>query len=89
MKKIFKYSLVGENVQDLALPRGARIIAAQTQYGGVCLWAIVEPDAPTEYRRVVVIQTGHPLPDNIADFTHVGTVQVGTGPLVVHVFVGP
>jgi hypothetical protein len=88
MRTIWKYPLAVENVQYVQMPRGARVIAAQKQGEMICLWALVESSADTEARVVLVAGTGHPLPENIADFKHVGTVQLHGGALVFHVFLG-
>ena len=45
--KIFKYGLAVRDDVRIALPRGARILCVQVQDVRPCLWALVDPEAPT------------------------------------------
>ena len=82
MKTIWKFQLtIGEPVA--AMPRGAQILTVHEQYGEVCLWALVDPDAPTEDRRFHIVGTGHP---SAHLKNYIGTAQVAGGALVWHVF---
>lgn len=84
MKTIWKYELeLGS--QTLELPQGAQPLSVAVQQGGVMLWALVTPEAPTCYRRVYVVGTGHELPEDLGSY--VGTVLLTGGALVFHVFV--
>jgi len=80
--KIFKYVLNGEKEQTLELPRNAQVLEIDFQpqiEGGVdlCMWALVLPDHPTEKRRIRMIDTGEPIPDEVVEkFRHVKTIQL-------------
>jgi hypothetical protein len=87
MRTIWKYPLAVTDAQHVTMQRGAKVLAAQAQDDALCLWALVETNEDTEQRVVYVVGTGHPVIDNIADFTHVGTVQFQDGALVFHVFI--
>jgi hypothetical protein len=91
MKKIWKYSLPMEKAFDLDLPKGAIILKAECQYTGPrpqdglvpCLWALLDPDAPTEKREFMIIGTGWEI-ENPYNLIHIDTFQ--QGPLVWHLF---
>lgn len=80
MRAVWKFDL--EDGPVLRLPVGATVLTAQSQAGRLCLWAVVDPEAAREDRKVHVIGTGQPVPE---DVQYVGTVQ--EGPFVWHVFV--
>lgn len=82
--KIFKYDLSVTDVQDIEMPAGAVLLSVQMQYGRLCVWAVVNPEAPTMPRRFWVIGTGRTVPERIGIF--LGTVQMAGGDLVWHVF---
>lgn len=84
LRKIFKYPIDIADEQFLELPQDARILSVQVQDGIICIWAMVRPDNPTIRRRILVVGTGNPLPDEIWAAHYLGTVQVGRG--VWHVF---
>ncbi len=85
MKTIWKFPLIVAQVQDIAIPAGARILTVQTQADHVCLWALVESDAPKVTRRIAVIGTGNPAPD-WGDLKYIATFQLHGGALVFHAF---
>lgn len=82
MRMIWKVNL-NETDWKVSLPVGAVIVSAQYQRGDLCVWAIVDPDAEKEERKVHVIGTGNVVPDGVS---YVGTVQDTSGYLVWHVF---
>lgn len=84
-RAIWKFPLKITDAQHITAPAGAKIIAVQMQGDTLCLWAIVNPDAPTKRIEIRVHGTGHPLPVD-ADYDHIGTVQASGGALVWHVF---
>jgi len=84
MKTIWKYEIVlGEFI--LSMPTGAHILSMAVQAGRVCMWALVNPDAPTVPRRFNCVGTGHPIDaDELGSF--VGTCMLAGGGLVFHLF---
>jgi hypothetical protein len=81
---IWKFPL---EVTDLAVVRmsiAARVLCVQVQQDFPMLWALVDPDQPTEERRFRVIGTGHRIDDSLG--AYVGTFQLANGRLVFHVF---
>jgi len=84
-KTIWKFPLRVDDIIDVDMPTGARILAVQTQQETPCIWALVDPSAPKERRRFRVFGTGHRIAQEDS-LTYVGTFQVGDGALVFHVF---
>lgn len=69
--------------QQVAMPAGATIVHVDTQHDRWCVWAEVDPDAPTVVRRFHVAGTGQPIPPSAR---HVGTALTSSGFLVWHVY---
>ncbi len=86
MLEIFKYILKLRDEQEVELPAGASILCCQAQGNEPYLWAIVDPEAPTELRRIFIVGTGHELPFEPHATRYIGTVQQHGGVLVLHVF---
>lgn len=84
-KTIFKYPLLAADRQVIAMPEGAELLCVDSQHGRPCLWAIVDPDFPSESRPIEIRGTGHLLGDVGA---YVGTFFLEDGDLVFHVFDG-
>lgn len=91
MKRIYKYPLVVDDVQDIKMAQGASVLCVQAQGETPCVWALVghnsKMDGPsTVRRRFRTYGTGHPM-DDAETFPHyVGTYQLRGGALVFHVF---
>lgn len=81
MKTIHKYQLT-DNVIKMRLD--AQVLTAQIQRGEICLWAMVNDEAPMEEREFRIIGTGHPVNESWR-LIYIGTVQTSDG-LVFHVF---
>lgn len=72
---------------ELAIPHHARILHVELQGSTPCIWAMLytSPEVKGDFRRrFAVFGTGHPIPGEMDDWTHVGTFQ--QGPFVWHVF---
>lgn len=83
-RTIWKYPLGITDTQNLMLPEGAEILSAQMQGETLCLWALVNPDAPKQRREIEVLGTGNPAPE--AARRYIATVQSHTSALVWHIF---
>lgn len=84
MKVIYKYTVELAECQIVEMKRNAKILSAQIQQGQIRLWALCDPDAPKQERKVFVFGTGNRFEDLPPDVYYVDTVQ--TGLLVWHVF---
>ena len=85
MKKIYKYCFGVADQVELEMPEGAEFLCVQVQFGGPCLWAIVDDEAKLETRILRIIGTGHSLPSS-EQLAYIGTIQEAGGGLIWHVF---
>lgn len=84
MRTIWKYPLPVIDRFDLPLPTGATSLTVQMQRGEPCLWALVNPHAPTTIRQFVICGTGNSVPFDAGNY--IGTFQMEGGALVFHLF---
>lgn len=90
MKTIYKYKVKQEEVVDVEMPAGARILTAKALGAHVWVWAIVDTEEKgREIRRIAVLKTGQEITANIDLLLPIETVQFGGGELVLHVFEYP
>ena len=68
------------------MPQGAEILTVQTQGQIPCLWALVDPEAPTELRIIELYGTGDPFHEGSKPRKYIGTCQIKGGESVFHVF---
>ena len=86
MKTIFKYPIPVTDEFPFELPKGAKIIAFQTQHEQPCIWVIIDPNSnEKETRYFYMYGTGHPI-ENVEALTYIGTTQTAGGVLVWHLF---
>ena len=81
---IWKYVIKCKDAQSVELPKGAKILTLQMQYGLVCIWAEVDPDATLEDVVLLTVGTSHSLP--LSRGKYIGTYQLEQGALVFHVY---
>lgn len=81
---VWKYE-IGHARTEVDLPKDAECVRVSPDPRGVaCMWALVDPDAPTERVQLEIYGTGHPIPD--------GRTFIGSwldGPFVWHLFASP
>jgi hypothetical protein len=82
-KTIWKFELSLEH-PNIEMPAGAQILHIATQRETPCIWALVNPKAPTMTRYLRVYGTGHPMPNDPG--AYLGTFQLHGGSLIFHVF---
>lgn len=82
--QIWKFPLEIVDEQLIDVPEGARILSVALQFEQLCVWAIVEVDAEMVPHRFSVRGTGHAVTGD--EGTFIGTVQMGGGALIWHVF---
>jgi hypothetical protein len=85
MQVVHKFPFQVKDRVSIAMPRGAMILKVECQCETPCVWALVDPEAPSEMRRFHVFGTGHPIDlatrkvgEHVATFQH--------GRFVRHVF---
>jgi hypothetical protein len=85
--KIWKYQIgthvVTDSTIEVEMPKGAKILHAQTQREIPCVWALVDPDANLETRYFYIVGTGDDMP---SDGRYVGTVSQQDGVYIWHIF---
>jgi hypothetical protein len=87
MKKIYKYDISGDYLQEILMPKGAQILTAQVQAGIPRIWALIDTDQPTEKRKFILMGTGQGIPDEItANIKYIDTFQECNGEFVWHLF---
>jgi len=88
MQTIWRFPIDVVDRQVLYVPKGTSFLTAQVKDGDLCLWGIVDPEQPKEYRNIIIVGTGHPLMDSPESRrAYIGTVQIAMGQtLVFHVF---
>lgn len=82
-KQVWKFTLRGK-VNTIGMPKGAQVLAVATQQGNICIWALVEPDAPVEPRHFNIYGTGLVIPSSPGNY--IGTVLIHNDALMFHVF---
>lgn len=86
MNKVFKYPVPVEDRFSLDLPQGARILTVQEQNSKPQIWAIVNPENPTEIRNFRLAGAGHPIEENEKNLSYIGTFQLYNGNFIGHLF---
>ena len=90
-RRVFKYALEIMDYQPVDMPFGADILCVQSQRGKPCIWALVNPNNPTQTRRFHIVETGRLIEDTGLE-KYIGTAQIMypmSGPQVWHVFEVP
>lgn len=90
-RTIYKYPLWSTTdvarYRAIAVPRGAKLLTVQIQHDVACLWAVVDPKAPTATLDVYTFGTGSAIStDLLAMLTYLGTVQADGGDLIWHIY---
>lgn len=81
--KVLKYTLDHKKtVQEITMPRNAKILSVQARGVCVCLWVLGHEDMPEEKRKFEAVETGMAIPSTLRTF--IGTVHL-TG-FSIHVF---
>jgi hypothetical protein len=81
---VYKYPMEIKDIVELELPAGAEILHVEAQNDKLCLWALVDPEKPTLYRRIRIAGTGHTIKENI--IRYINTFTLYEKALWFHVF---
>ena len=76
MKTIYKYSLPVQEKLVIELPVGADIIRVDDVDGLFWLWAIVDPEAEKEPRRIECYKTGQPIETPLEHLKYLGCCKL-------------
>lgn len=81
---VWKYEVLPDE-KPLLMPMNARLLHVHAQGDSICLWAVVDPEAPLESRNFLALPTGREFTPR-AGWTYCGTVHMHGGALVFHLF---
>lgn len=76
MNVIYKYTLPVQEKFSIELPAGAKIIRVDDVDGLFFLWAIVDPEAEMETRRIECFKTGQPIETPLSDLSYLGCCKL-------------
>jgi len=83
---IHKYTLF-PGYWEVEMPVSSEILSVGNQDESICLWALVNTEAPMVVRQFFVACTGEDLTENVDHLGNfIGTVLTHNGNFVVHVF---
>jgi hypothetical protein len=82
MKAVWKFALHPYKIN--MMPVGAKPLSVHAQGDDLCMWALVDTEAPLEKRGFVIVGTGHEVHDHTGEF--IGTALLANGSLVLHIF---
>lgn len=85
MKAVHKYPLEPKPLNEIEMPQGAEILKVDNQMGFPQVWALVNPKAPTEIRKIRCLATGEEY-DETKKLSFLDTIQLSGGRLVFHFF---
>ena len=89
MKTVWKFEIGLTTIQELEIPKEARILSLQRQGhrkdDKICMWCLVDTEAETEKRTFFLLGTGEELPTGVK-YEFVGTIQYFSGVPMVHLF---
>ena len=88
MYTIYKYELEVTDKQVFEMPYGAKPLSVDTQNGHPCMWVQVNTNTKMFKYEVVIVGTGHPLP-NMMNLKYVGTFKMYNDKLIYHVYFQP
>ena len=87
MKTIHKYAIDPRSGGEhkVEMPDGSKILSIHRQGDHVCLWALVDDEAPFVQRSIYFAGTGHYMRGD-KNMVFLGTAHLMQGQFVVHVF---
>lgn len=86
MLAVWKFPVRFNDLTDVEMPDGAKILHVNDQYGVLCIWALVDPQQKKEIRQFRLAGTGHPISMPADKLIHVGSYLTAGGQLVFHLF---
>lgn len=81
---IHKAVLQPADVQEIMVPEGAEMLSAGEQFNNICVWYRCNPAKPLQARKLAIVGTGHPVPDESGRF--LGTAAMHGGEFMFHIF---
>lgn len=84
MKEVWKYNIPINDMFSLVMPKDARILYFNTQYGNPRIWVLVKPDNERKTRYFRLVGTGHLINSPIKNY--IGTIKLMDDGLIYHLF---
>ncbi|MCL1981073.1 MAG: hypothetical protein FWG62_08375 [Proteobacteria bacterium] len=85
MKTIWKFELTPNRLQSVPLPSGAQLLTVRTKEDDApVLWALVDPEMPTEERYLGIYTTNTAMPDDPGKY--IDSFFIYEGSLEFHLF---
>ena len=86
MERIYKYVITRVGVNQLLVPKGAKLLSCKAQDEKICLWFLVDPLASKrDVRLFTCIMTGERI-EILAKKEFIDTCLIDGGSFVLHVF---
>ncbi|MDZ4250363.1 MAG: hypothetical protein U0990_09770 [Candidatus Nanopelagicales bacterium] len=86
-RQVWKFAIDSPaSAAAIVMPRGAEVLSVGVQHDVICLWALVDPNAPYEARSFRIAGTGHLILDAAETDRFLGTIQLAGGNLIFHVW---
>lgn len=86
MKKVIWKFPISIHTTSIRIPIGSDILSIQVQGNIPCIWALVDPEMEKETTFIDVIGTGQEFRTLSINRKFIGTIQLGGGALVYHIF---
>lgn len=91
MRTIHKYELKPLNISNLVdpvmIPKGAKYLYVESQHNKIFLWAEIDTESEPVEHMFAVFGTGYDIPvDTVVKRTHIGSLMMYDGNLVMHVY---
>lgn len=81
---IWKATLQPADIQEIMVPFGAEMLCAREQFEHICVWYKCDPGNRLVPRRIAIVGTGNPAPED--DGRYLGSASLQGGQLIFHVF---
>jgi hypothetical protein len=88
MRVIWKYTLNNDKLKtEFNIPKNSEILSFKEQGKELCIWTLVNPNAETEKRTFLLVETGSPILNYTKKrYNFIGTVSSTKWNLVYHLF---
>jgi len=81
MKTVWKKQLQAVTIQEVEVPVGAKMLTVDEQYNEIMVWFLCDDDVELEKREIIVVGTGINAPNNMEDYTYIGSAILLGPPL--------
>ncbi|MGV7002537.1 DUF7352 domain-containing protein [Priestia megaterium] len=87
MYSVWKFPLVADHSQQLDLPLGSKVLSVESQGDDIVIYALVNTEqTEKEVKEIRAYGTGHDIPNDIIEYTFLGTTKLYNDSMVFHIF---